>query len=565
DEIENGLEGYVIADKKGHYLNILFMDLCKKIPEKNINTHGPYNYSNIGSANIDEMDFTGILGASLTLIAKHRVDTMIDWSNAYDESEEGKIDVLVGRFSNEIWKNGGRMDGSCPIATCIKTGIPQEAEVITLDGYTMLQRAFPLKNQDGNISGAISSTLDMSSVSPTNEAMRAAARIQASATLAGGIAHKFNNLMSAILGNVSLATVDIPAENPMLQLLKEIEHAAVTAGDLSEQLLVFARGGKYMQVPINLNDVIMQTIQTQALELPDNIRLLTSFDNKINLVEANHAQITLLLSQLISNAIEAYDVQGSKRKDGIIQVSTVNRFVDSESESAGTWLKNGRYVLLTVSDTGCGMSPETKKKIFEPFFTTKKKGRGLGLASAYGIVRSHEGHIFIESEKERGTTVRVYIPVSNVSEMPDSVLQIVKDKRDNSDFKEEIKGGTETILVVDDEAMLRKAIKRLLQRLGYNVLEAHTGVAAINVATEHKGKIDLTLLDMIMPGIEGLEAYRQLHKLHPEMPVIIMSGYDSETYGKPLLSSGASSFLQKPVPMDTFAREIRRVLDEKND
>ncbi|MBN2719249.1 MAG: response regulator [Deltaproteobacteria bacterium] len=505
-----------------------------------------------------------LLNSSLTLVSYHQPDTQIIWSNAYeDDGEVSSYDYLAGRYCKEIWKNGGIPNGKCPIATAVETGESVEAEVTTLDGYTMLQRSYPVKNEEGKVIGVMASTLDMSAVSPAQEAMRTAARIQASATLAGGIAHKFNNLMAGVMGNVSLALQDISATHPAAQLLYEIEQAAHTAGELSEQLLAFARGGKYLPKRISMNEVITEALQTHSRRLPGKITLEHNLSRDLWSIDANQAQMGLLLSQVFNNAVEA--IEASERfeaSEGKIFIRTSNEQIVDSANSQKPWLRDGRYVCISVQDNGCGMSAETRQKIFEPFFTTKKKGRGLGLSGAYGIVRSHEGHIFVESEKGLGTTITIHIPATNVEELPVEQQDVVEAEANRPIV---LARGTETVLVVDDEAMLRKAIRRLLGRLGYTVLEAASGDEAVQVAREYEGAIHITLLDMIMPGLDGMDAYRQLKKEYPDMEVIVMSGYDRETYGEALVEAGAGAFLQKPIPMDRFASEIRRILDNRND
>lgn len=558
-EISEGMNCYVIRSNKGEHFDILSV-----LIRCNVNTKselGKFDRFREQISNL-KREQNALLNSSLTLISYHQPDTRIIWSNAYEEEGEvASYDYLSGRYCKEIWKNGGVPNGKCPVATAIETGESVEAEVTTLDGYTMLQRSYPVKNESGKVVGVMASTLDMSAVSPAQEAMRTAARIQASATLAGGIAHKFNNLMAGVMGNVSLALQDISETHPAAQLLYEIEQAANEAGELSEQLLAFARGGKYLPKRINMNEVTTEALQTHSRRLPHKIALEHKLDPQLWSIDANQAQMGLLLSQIFNNAIEAIEAS-EKFEDGAgkVTITTSNEHIADSVTSKKPWLRDGKYVCITVTDNGCGMSPETRQKIFEPFFTTKKKGRGLGLAGAYGIVRSHEGHIFVESEKEKGTSVTVHIPASNIEELPiESNVSVETDA-----YKPvSLARGTETILVVDDEAMLRKAIRRLLDRLGYTVLEASSGDEAVKIATQYDKPIHITLLDMIMPGLDGMDAYRQLKAQYPQMEIVIMSGYDRETYAEALLEAGAKAFLQKPIPMDLFASEIRRILDEK--
>ncbi|MBN2341361.1 MAG: response regulator [Deltaproteobacteria bacterium] len=559
-ELAEGINNYVIRSTKGEHFDILSTLIRINVSTKS--ELGKYDRFREQIANL-KREQHALLNSSLTLISYHQPDTRILWSNAYEEEGEvSSYDYLAGRYCKEIWKNGGVPNGKCPIATAVETGESVEAEVTTLDGYTMLQRSYPVKNEEGKVVGVMASTLDMSAVSPAQEAMRTAARIQASATLAGGIAHKFNNLMAGVMGNVSLALQDIDERHPATQLLYEIEQAAHVAGELSEQLLAFARGGKYLPKRINFNQVITEALQTHSRRLPEKISLEHQLDRQLWSIDANQAQMGLLLSQIFNNAVEA--IEASERFEegsGKIVIRTSNEHIVDSASSQKPWLRDGKYICVAIEDNGCGMSPETRQKIFEPFFTTKKKGRGLGLAGAYGIVRSHEGHIFVDSEKETGTTVTVHLPASNVEELP--IEADAASAREEAYKPVELARGTETVLVVDDEAMLRKAVKRLLERLGYTVFEASSGDEAVSMARESDRPIHITLLDMIMPGLDGMDTYRQLKDLYPEMEIIVMSGYDRETYADALLDAGAAAFLQKPIPMDRFASEIRRLLDKK--
>lgn len=560
NELVEGISSYVIAGPKGEHFDILPALMRTQVSTKT--ELGKFDRFREQIA-ILKREQNALLNSSLTLVSYHQPDTRIIWSNAYEEEGEvSAYDYLAGRYCKEIWKNGGIPNGKCPVATAVETGDSVEAEVTTLDGYTMLQRAYPIKNEKGKILGVMASTLDMSAVSPAQEAMRTAARIQASATLAGGIAHKFNNLMAGVMGNVSLALQDLTEGHPAVELLYEIEQAAHVAGELSEQLLAFARGGKYLPKRINMNEVITETLQTHSRHLPHNISLEHQLDKTLWSIDANQAQMVLLLSQIFNNSVEA--IEASSRFDegkGSIRIVTTNEHIVDSAKSHKPWLRDGKYVLISVEDNGCGMSAETKQKIFEPFFTTKKKGRGLGLAGAYGIVRTHDGHIFIETEKDAGTKVTIHIPASNVEELP--VDQKLASQAVGHHHPAQLARGSETVLVVDDEAMLRKAIHRLLGRLGYTVLEASSGDEAVEIAKSYDKPIHITLLDMIMPGLDGMDAYRQLRQEYPDMEIVIMSGYDRETYAEALLDAGAGAFLQKPIPMELFASEIRRILDEK--
>jgi len=553
DRIRRGVTGYVMAQPGGGHFELLCALMSRALLDSVIGD--PASADVPVPASVEKH---ALMQASLTLLTCHLPDTRVIWSNAGDDDEG---DCLVDRYCRDIWQDGGSADGRCPVATCVQTGEPVEAEVTTLDGFPMLQRAVPVRDREGRIRAVVASTLDMSSAAPAREAMRTAERIQSSAAFAGGIAHKFNNLMSGVLGNVSLAQQELPLDHPARAMLGEIEQAALQAGGLSDRLLEFARGDKHQSGLLNMNDVIRETMDTRVYAVVDEIDVGTELADDLWPVDANHAQMSLLLTQVLSNAFESFDDAEGALRAGRIAIRTANQEISRHAESSVPWLKDGRYVLIEVTDTGCGMNDETRRMAFEPFFTTKKKGRGLGLTSAFGIIHGHDGHIMLDSARGRGTTVRIHLPASNVTRLTDAPPPpiAVSGVEDTAPLP----GGTETILLVDDETVLRKAIRRLLERLGYRVIEARTGDEALNLAKGHDGPIHVTLLDMIMPGLDGIGTFRQLQKRYPDMPVIIMSGYDRETYEEALLDCGVRSFLQKPVPLNLFAMEIRRVIDDR--
>lgn len=376
-----------------------------------------------------------------------------------------------------------------------------------------------------------------------DSAMLAASRMEATATLAAGIAHDYNNLMYVVLGNAELLQNDLGDDHPNANMLQEIKEAARKASDLAQRLLAFARGGAYEMTRADLNQILRDTLRNQARLVPQRIQVTCAFEPKLWNIKADRSHMEMILTSLCSNAIEA--IEG----DGKIHITTRNADVSDRLAEKHPGLKSGRYVILNVEDTGQGMNEEVLAKALEPFFSTKFKGRGLGLASVYGIVKNHRGYITIQSEENEGTTCTIYLPALEVEaeQAPDSPRARTT--------------GTKTILVVDDEAAILALTKEMLEPIGFQVLTANGGQAALDIVCEHQGDIHLVLLDMGMPTMDGPTAFPLLTAQRPEMKVILFSGYELDATTQALLDAGASAFLMKPVTSQELVAEIRRVLD----
>ena len=499
-----------------------------------------------------ERQWTAMMNACLSLITYHDAEGRILWSNAIETDRDNRrIDPLAGTLNDEIWRPDGRADGECPVPRAIRTGGPHEDVVVSLDGYKMLQRAFPVVGDDGRTVGAIASTLDTSALTPAEEVIKVAVRAQASATLAGGIAHKFNDLMAGVMANVNLLLQDVGEGGELVGPLREIEDAALAAGRLSDHLLAFARGGKYQPKILDVNGVIADAVLIQKRAAPDGVVIETTLGDGLWKIEANQVQMSLVVAQLITNAVEA------ATEAGRVTITTRNAVVDGSDAEIEPWIESGRYAVVEVVDDGCGMTPEIRAKMFEPFFSTKGRGRGLGLAGVYGVVRNHGGHVTVRSEVGAGTRVIVYLPATNLEELPaaESGSAIPRPAVPVAP------GRGETVLVVDDEDIVRHAVARYLRRGGYEVLTAADGEAALALCATTRGPIHAAVLDMIMPGLDGFASFRGLKEARPGMAIVVMSGYDRETYERPLLDAGARAFLQKPVPMDVLAAALRGALD----
>jgi two-component system cell cycle sensor histidine kinase/response regulator CckA len=373
--------------------------------------------------------------------------------------------------------------------------------------------------------------------------LRQAQKMESIGTLAGGIAHNFNNLLMGVQGNASLMLLNIDSNHPYNEKLKYIEKLVQSGSRLTSQLLGFAREGKYEVTPISLNRLVKDTSETFGMTQRE-IRILRELDDNAYEIMADQGQIEQVLMNLFVNAADAMP------RGGDLILKTMN-VTHKDMKGRPYKPKPGKYVLLTVTDTGSGIDSEIRDRIFEPFFTSKGfgKGTGLGLASAYGIIESHGGHIDVFSEKDRGTTFNIYLPASEN-----------KSKREK-EKPERLAMGEETILIVDDEPMVLEIGQEMLKVLGFKVLTARSGDEAVSICRKNKAKIDMVVLDMIMPGMDGGETYDILKKMNPELKVLLSSGYSIDGRATEILDRGCNGFIQKPFSAEQISSRIREILD----
>ncbi len=371
-----------------------------------------------------------------------------------------------------------------------------------------------------------------------------AQKMEAIGTLAGGIAHDFNNLLAGIQGRVSLMLMGKDAAYADLEHLKEIESYIDSATRLTRQLLAFAKGGKYEVTPTDLNGLIHDQNRMFGRTRKE-ISIHGIYEENLWPVEVDRGQLEQAILNLYVNAWQAMDVGGE------IHVETQNVVLDAQRTRPHD-VKLGKYVRLSVRDTGVGMDHAIQEKIFDPFFTTKEMGRGtgLGLASTYGIVKNHGGFIDVDSQKGHGSTFTLYLPASQ--------KEIVPEKKPTEDLLR----GSETILFVDDEDILIAFAEDLLGRLGYTVLIAGSGKEALEIYKKNKGRIDMVLLDMIMPGMSGGETYDNLKSLNPDIKVLLSSGYSIDGQAGAILDRGCSGFIQKPFKIKQLSQKLREILDD---
>lgn len=372
-------------------------------------------------------------------------------------------------------------------------------------------------------------------------------KFEAIGTLAGGIAHDFNNLLMGLQGRASLMSVDLESSHPHWEHVKAIEDYVRSATDLTKQLLGFARGGKYEVRPIDINELLHESA-TMFGRTKKEIRIHTKLQNPPPVVEADRRQIEQVLLNLYVNAWQAMPDGGELYLETKI-------FTLDDARCKSYQLEPGHYVKISVTDTGIGMDESVCQRIFDPFFTTKEKARGtgLGLSSAYGIIKNHAGTITVYSEVNQGSTFNIYLPVSQAAAY-----------RDDGPTENHLVKGSETVLLVDDEDMIIKVARAMLKKLGYRVVVAKDGEQAVDTVNTKGDQIDLVILDLIMPGMKGGETFDLIHKIQPAMPVILSSGYSLNGQAQEVMQRGCNGFIQKPFNISELSQKVRTILDEAN-
>jgi signal transduction histidine kinase len=376
--------------------------------------------------------------------------------------------------------------------------------------------------------------------------LRHSQKMEAIGTLAGGIAHDFNNLLTAIIGNAQLALVGLPPEDELYDRLIEIEKSGKRAAELTRQLLIFSRRERLEPITINLNDTIGQFAKMLERIIGEDVKLRFQATAGLSTVFANPGQMEDVLMNLAVNARDAMP------EGGELIIETKNIIVDETYWRTHPYARPGKYVQISVTDTGAGIDADTQQHIFEPFFTTKEvgKGTGLGLALVYGIIKQHEGTIEVYSEVGHGTTFKIYLPAQE---------KAVEEKVHEAEPM--LRGGAETILVAEDEETLRTLLKGMLTGLGYKVILTPDGEAAVETYSSHRDQIDLVILDMVMPRMGGREAYERIRALGSEVPVIFMTGYSAEIAQSRFVLETGAAFIQKPYGIPELGHKVRQALD----
>ena len=402
----------------------------------------------------------------------------------------------------------------------------------------------PLINQD-KIVGVISVARDITEKRKLENQLQQANKMEAIATLAGGVAHEFNNALMGILGNIELLKMDLPEDERRDRYFEAMKGSGHRMSRLTDQLLAYAQGGKYQTKNLRLDAFVIQTLQILQHDLSSEVRVETHFPKDISYIKADNAQMQMVLSAILANSNEAIE------DEGLIRITAENKDIDENFTKQHHGLKPGYYVCLTIEDDGKGMDKETKDGIFEPFFTTKFQGRGMGMAAVYGIIKNHDGWISVDSELGKGTVVQIYLPAIEI--------EVEKPKK----TEVEVATGSGTILMIEDEDVVIEVTQAMLEWLGYRVMVAKTGKDAIHITETFDGQIDLALLDIKLPDMEGGKVYPHIMEARPDLKVIVFSGYAIEGPARKILDAGAQDFIQKPFSLSTLSEKLKEVLEVK--
>ncbi len=405
-----------------------------------------------------------------------------------------------------------------------------------------------IRAEEGDVIGQRVSLIDISQQKLLERQLQQSLKMEAIGRLAGGIAHDFNNLLTVMAGYMDLIQAQFDKNDPIYQDLQQVIKAIDRASSLTQQLLAFSRRQIIKPRTININEVIRNLEKMLRRILGEDIEFHADLAEDLDNVNIDPVQIEQIIMNLVVNARDAMP------EGGILTIETCNVDLDADYAQTHMGVEPGRYVMLSVSDTGIGMDEETISHIYEPFFSTKKEsqGTGLGLSMVYGIVQQNKGTIWVYSEPGKGTTFKIYLP-----RVEEEITPAEEEEQDTVDLK-----GTETILLVEDEEAVRKLARRCLEEYGYTVIVAGNGNEALKLIQQSKPQIDLMVTDVIMPGMSGKELYKEISKMIPGLRVLYISGYTDNAivhYG--VLEPG-TNFLQKPFKPDTLLKKVRQTLEK---
>jgi len=409
--------------------------------------------------------------------------------------------------------------------------------------------ALKLIGDDGEAAGNIALIRDISERKKLEMQLLQLQKMEAIGRLAGGIAHDFNNILTAIIGYASIAQMKMKADDPVRVNLDHILESANRAAALTQSLLTFSRKQVMNLRPVDLNVITQRVEKFLQRIIGEDVAMKTIVKQGALMVNADSGQIEQVLMNLAINARDAMP------KGGVFAIETDTVMVDDEYIRVHGLGKQGTYAVVSVSDTGEGMDETTRKRIFEPFFTTKEVGRGtgLGLSIVYGIVQQHNGFVNVYSEPEKGTNFKIYLPIV---QMPVEALQA------QEDISAPV-GGTEIILLAEDDEKVRELSRQVLQGSGYTVITAGNGEEAVRKFLEQKDRIRLVILDVVMPAMTGGAAYQEMKKIRPDIKALFISGYTADAVHIQRLLSEGMDFVQKPVAPTDFLKKVREVLDKK--
>ena len=440
----------------------------------------------------------------------------------------------------------------CAVKRTFDTGAAAHASHIHVDEQGAKQyveiKSYPIIDGSGTVVSAIETFIDVTEKRKLEDQLAQAQKMEAIGTLAGGVAHDFNNILTAIIGYATIVKMKMRPDDSQRGAIDQILASSERATHLTQSLLAFSRKQAISPKPVNLNDIVRSIEKMLRRLIGEDIDLTLRITDRVLGVMADAGQMDQVLMNLVTNARDVMP------EGGILAIATQVADLDEDFAKAHGLDKPGEYALLAVSDSGCGMDEATRAKIFEPFFTTKElgKGTGLGLSIVYGIVKQHKGCITAYSEPGKGTTFKIYLPILAAGPDKTPPLMVAPPC-----------GGTETILLVEDDDNVRNLIKAILQDFGYQILEAVDGQAAIELYRDRHARIDLLIVDVIMPRKSGRDVYDAVRSVSPGVKVLFLSGYTADILGKKGIFDAGMEFLSKPVSPADLARKVRTMLDGK--
>ncbi|MBF0327615.1 MAG: response regulator [Nitrospirae bacterium] len=485
---------------------------------------------------------------------------IISVNKAYANMVRMPIDDIIGRHCYEIshhsnkpcYENGS--EHPCTVKQVFDTGEQSRSIHTHYDEKEnpvyVETKAYPLSlDRKGKVTKAIEIVINITEKQKLEAQLRQAQKMEGIGQLAGGIAHDFNNILTAIIGYGNIALMKMAEDEPQRLNIEQMLDAADRAAHLTKDLLLFSRKQISESKPVDLNIVIKTVEKFLKRVIGEDVVYRSSLTNAAMTILGDAHQLEQVLMNLATNARDAMSMSG-----GDLTVTTEQVVFDKKFVKLHGYGKTGRYAMVTVSDTGKGMDEDTRQKIFEPFYTTKEagKGTGLGLAVVYGIVKQHGGYINVYSEPGSGTTFRIYFPLI-ASEEAEEKVKVIEDRPE---------GGTETILVAEDEGPVRDITVTILREFGYNIITAVDGEEAVNKYREHKGDVHMLLFDLIMPKKSGKEAYDEIRKLKPDIKILFVSGYSPDVVRAKASLEDYTTILYKPLAPIALLKNVRSILDK---
>ena len=472
--------------------------------------------------------------------------SIVDYTGISQEDFLGKTPREIGFPRERIkkWEDS--------IAQVFATAKPLEVhlEMGTVKGIVVMDwKMAPELSHYGKVETVLCTSHDVTERRYLEDQVRHAQKMEAVGQLAGGIAHDFNNILTSIQGYANLLCRKAPPDSEVEEAAKSIEIGSKQASELTKQLLGFARKGKDRNIPIDIKYVIEDVIKLLKRTIDKRIKVIEDFMAGHRVVQGDPDQIVQVLLNLTINARDAMPDGGE------LVISTDEVLLDDEYCSFNSELTPGRHLKISISDTGCGIPKEIQSNIFEPFFTTKERGTGMGLATVYGIVKNHNGLVQVSSNTDQGTTFVVYLPLLEQS--------IAEDLWDINVVIPPHVGGT--VLVIDDEEIVRNFVARMLDQLGYKIILAASGKEGLTSFKEHHNNIDLVILDIVMPESDGMDCFDGLKKIDPKVKLIITTGYTSDGRVRDILDRGAHCFIQKPYTIDELSKSMAEIMNSTED